>query len=533
MTKSINDYNWAKHGNGRMNIGDGSNQEKMRDILNSTGDGFCLAKWTQVTMHLGNGLTHSCHHPTAHKIPHEELAKNPSALHNTEHKKERRKEMLNGMRPEECDFCWRVEDNGEMSDRVFKSIDEYSFAHHDKIAELDGDEDVFPTYVEVSFSRTCNFKCAYCGPAYSSQWHQEIKAEGPYELEKMKYNIIKESEDHILNSDHNPYVEAFWKWWPEAYKHMHTFRITGGEPLLVKDTWKVIDFLLENPNPNLHFAINSNGCPPDGLWLKFVDKIRQLQENKCIKSFILFTSAESTGERNDYVRYGMDYDLWKKNIEYFLRNTEGTGVTIMSAFNVFSVTTWKEMLEWVLQLKQDYNYSGWDKWILDSGLPREPKRNALPMNHRTNEKHDKRNRVIIDTPYLRHPSFLDANIITMDMVEQYLIPSMDFVFDNVGTGDWKANKGFDDWEAVKMRRNLVGIVQKAKAHEGDNLTILNSIRINRARFYDFVNEYDRRRNTNFVEIFPEYKDFYELCEQEHKIYYDKIEAKKNAKTGNN
>ena len=155
------------------------------------------------------------------------------------------------------------------------------------------------------------------------------------------------------------------------------------------------------------------------------------------------------------------------------------------------------------------------------------------MNHRTNEKYDKRNRVIIDTPYLRHPSFLDANIITMDMVEQYLIPSMDFVFDNVGTGDWKANKGFDDWEAVKMRRNLVGIVQKAKAHEGDNLTILNSIRINRARFYDFVNEYDRRRNTNFVEIFPEYTDFYELCKQEHKIYYDKIEAKKNAKTGNN
>ena len=120
-----------------------------------------------------------------------------------------------------------------------------------------------------------------------------------------------------------------------------------------------------------------------------------------------------------------------------------------------------------------------------------------------------------------------------DLHKLMKVSSMDFVFDNIGTGDWKANKGFDDWEVVKMRRNFVGVVNKAKAHEGDNLTVLNSIRTNRTRFYDFINEYDRRRNTNFIEIFPEYKDFYELCKQEHKIFYKNKEAKKNAKTGNN
>ena len=49
------------------------NQQKMKSLLDSTGPGFCLAKWTQVTMHLGSGLTHSCHHPGAHKIPLDEL----------------------------------------------------------------------------------------------------------------------------------------------------------------------------------------------------------------------------------------------------------------------------------------------------------------------------------------------------------------------------------------------------------------------------------------------------------------------------
>ena len=66
--------------------------DKTRDKLNNVGCGFCLAKWTQVTMHLHNGMTHSCHHPTTHKIPLQEIKNNPTALHNTNFKKKIRKE---------------------------------------------------------------------------------------------------------------------------------------------------------------------------------------------------------------------------------------------------------------------------------------------------------------------------------------------------------------------------------------------------------------------------------------------------------
>jgi len=36
--------------------------KKVKEKLNQVGCGFCLAKWTQVTIHLGSGLNHSCHH---------------------------------------------------------------------------------------------------------------------------------------------------------------------------------------------------------------------------------------------------------------------------------------------------------------------------------------------------------------------------------------------------------------------------------------------------------------------------------------
>jgi len=524
-----------------------NNQTRMKDLLDSIGPGFCLAKWTQVTLHLGNGLTHSCHHPTAHKIPLDEIKENPNSLHNTKFKKERRKEMINGQRPEECDYCWRVEDAGEISDRVYKSMDEYSFDHYNKISKLDSSEDIFPTYVEVSFDRTCNFKCAYCGPAYSSKWYEEIKNENYYDLLEMKFNIIKEDEDHILHKDYNPYIETFWKWFPEAYKYMHTFRITGGEPLLIKDTWKVIDFLMENPNPNLNFAINSNGCPLPDQWKKFVEKVQYLQENKCVKSFVLFSSAESSGEQNNYIRDGMDYEKWKHNMEYFLSNTEGTGLTIMAAFNLLSISGWKDLLKWVLVQKQNYNYVGWDTWLHDKGIFREPDNvGAVPMYKRTNDQYKKRNRVIIDTPYVRAPGFLDASIVTTDLIAEYLVPALDFVYDNFGSGDWKANKGFDAWEANKMRRNLITIInrsqknfQKFPKHQdkGCNLTaaqvfdavvgndtisksmtIDSSIRLDRSRFYLWVQEYDRRRGKNFLKIFPEYTHFFNVCEAEYKVY---------------
>jgi hypothetical protein len=133
-----------------------------KDKLNGVGCGFCLAKWTQVTMHLHNGTTHSCHHPEPHKVSLEELSRNPTALHNSKIKKLARKEMLENKRPSECSYCWNVEDNSSsFSDRVFKSSEPWSEPHFNEIKESDWRDNFNPKYVEVNFSNTCNFKCAY------------------------------------------------------------------------------------------------------------------------------------------------------------------------------------------------------------------------------------------------------------------------------------------------------------------------------------------------------------------------------------
>ena len=162
---------------------------KIHQRLDAVSPTYCVAKWQQVTIHLATGQTHSCHHPTTHKIPVEELINNPSALHNTNFKKSLRKQMLAGERPAECDYCWRAEDapGDHKSDRIKKSADPvWGNPFLESSAKLAWDADVLPAYVEVSFSNVCNFGCAYCSPEISSTLMQETKRFGPIQLSQSK-----------------------------------------------------------------------------------------------------------------------------------------------------------------------------------------------------------------------------------------------------------------------------------------------------------------------------------------------------------
>jgi hypothetical protein len=515
--KTFNEIDWERDGNYVKHTA--PNRTAMKELLDETGPGFCLAKWSQVTMHLGSGLTHSCHHPPAHKIPLDELKNNPSALHNTEHKKTQRKKMLNGKRPSECDFCWRIEDNtGEISDRVLKSLDPYSVHDFDTISKYTGDEDPYPRYVEVSFSNVCNFKCAYCGPSYSSKWVEEIKKHGPYNLTDTVFNATTDVQ--IKNSEDNPYTDAFWLWLPDALPHLHTLRITGGEPLMSKHTLKVIAYLKEHPSPNLEFAINSNGCPPDKLWKQFTKLAKELMDEGCIKRFTLFVSAESVGAQAEYSRDGMDWDKLTSNVNYFINNTTNTRVTFMCAFNLFSIPTFLNFLEYVLHLKKRYNTHNLFTWLNESGVDLMPTLNHGLTTYKIGgpftDDNRADNRIGIDIPYVRYPEHLDAKLITTTLVSDHLIPAVDYMAAN-SADEWNGHTGFLDQEMLKLKRIVIDILTMCKDNDDpiDGTSANHVVRRERNNFFKFVNEYDARRGKNFVGTFPEMIDFYNVCNLEH------------------
>ncbi|MTV59051.1 radical SAM protein, partial [Streptococcus pneumoniae] len=78
------------------------------------------------------------------------------------------------------------------------------------------------------------------------------------------------------NSPNNPYLTAFWDWFPTVYSSLKTFRMTGGEPLMDKNTFKIFDYVKNNPSEQLQLSITSNCCPPKGQWQKFIDDLKEI-----------------------------------------------------------------------------------------------------------------------------------------------------------------------------------------------------------------------------------------------------------------
>lgn len=437
--------------------------------LNTISPSMCLAKWLQSTTTLYNGMTHSCHHPKQHKIDVSDLKRNYTGLHNTPKKLSARSEMLNGIQTRECDYCWRIENlsgPSTMSDRTYKSSSTWAWPKLQEVLDSGLGDSINPTYFEVAFEHTCNFKCIYCIPDVSSRWLEEVKTYGGYKLTEMTIydpNYLQQTNTTPIHyKDYNPYIEAFWKWWPDLYQSLDTFRITGGEPLLSEHTWRVFDYIIAHPRKDLTLAINTNMGAPKHL----IDKLIQycVRLAPLVKSVQVYTSAEATGKQCEYIRYGMDWNEFETNCCTFLSSVPETiGLHFMVTANLLCSSTFEKFLEWIIMLRSKFNTS-------------------IAYN-----------RVPIMIAYLRWPVHLAMYNLPSHLKEKYA----------------------KDWLAVVQKYLIVGNVARFYLEELDQInrliSFMNSISstdIQAMDLYAFQSEADKRRGTNLLETFPELTDYY-------------------------
>jgi len=286
-----------------------SDAEQMKEKLDAVSPSLCLAKWKQVSLHLPTGLNNSCYHPPLHQISVKDIKHDPSTLHNTAEKHIARKQMIKGVRPDECSYCWAMEDNGELSDRHYRSGEPWAAKDFDAIV-ANPDAPVNPSYVEVNFNHACNLACSYCSPQFSTTWMQEVKKHGAYPTSQPHNDpaYFTGTRRPITNREDNPYVDAVWEWWPELYKDLTHFRMTGGEPLMDKNTYKVFDYVLANPKPDLHLNVTSNLSVDEKLWDKYMGYVKQLTTGK-IEHFMQYVSLDTWGDQAEYIRHGLDFNL--------------------------------------------------------------------------------------------------------------------------------------------------------------------------------------------------------------------------------
>ena len=442
--------------------------EEMKEQL---GPALCLAKWKQVSLHLPTGLNNSCYHPPLHKIELSDIEKHPSGLHNTAYKKSQRMIMLKNERPAECQYCWNMEDLGQLSDRHYRSGEPWASIDFDAIKNSTGDENIIPSYVEVNFNHACNLACSYCSPQFSSTWQGEVDKLGGYptSLSHNDPSHFVGRNRPIPTRDHNPYVEAFWQWWPELYPKLQHFRMTGGEPLMDKNTYRVFDYVLALPKPDLHLNVTSNFSVEPQLWNKYFDYVKQLC-NTNIEHFMQYVSLDSgVPEHAEYIRHGMNFHRVKSRVNHFLHDIPNrNSLTFIITMNNLSVLGLQSQLEWILNLRKQHSHTYQRVWF--------------------------------DTPVLRQPAWQSLQTLP-ESYASLLDQAADWMESNLET-DQDPFHGFKDYEVQRLRRDIAWMREGQKQD--------NSVA--KADFYRFFSEHDRRRGTDFLKTFPEMRAWWAECE---------------------
>jgi len=412
--------------------------------LDDVGPGFCLAPWTNNELHLGTGTTHSCHHVDTHLIPLEEIKIDVSALHNTSHKKNHRKSLLNQERPIDCRYCYKVEDQGTViSDRILMSSKKDSLPYYDQIKNLNWKDNFDPTYLEVIFSNTCNMSCSYCGPSLSSKWYSEALLKGPYPT-STNYN---DKIEKMYKEDENPYISAWWEYFPKIYYKLDHLRISGGEPLLNRNTFKLLDYVKENKNKNMNLTINSNLSLDSKIIAEFIEKIKEVQKSKSIKKITIATSGESTSHKAEYIRDGINYSLWLKNCETILSELPDVSFHLMCTYNCLCVSSFTDFLRDLNVLRKKYR------------------------------------KIYLSVTYLTHPNFLEPALLPKRWKDT-MYESLKFLEEEI-----------KDREAVYRFKHVISMFETTTPTTQQ-----------KKDFFSFIKEYDLRRNKNFDKTFPEYSN---------------------------
>ena len=286
----------------------------------------------------------------------------------------------------------------------------------------------------------------------------------------------------IHHKEHNPYVEAFWKWWPDLYHNLHTFRMTGGEPLLSKDVWKVLDYIEKTDNPNrmLKLSINTNLGAEDRLIDKLIKKINKIRDEQRCEEFVIFTSVDGWGKQAEYGRNGLEFDRWWKNVRKILSKCPTVSIGLMSTYNALSVFSFPKLIKEVYELKKEFASTDRD-WVSS---------------------------VFLDASYLRYPTHQTIQVLGgefADLVKKQgeMVKELREVF-HQDINENGVLYGFTDVEIGKITRLYDWMI--APQDENQLLT-------NQKNFYRFFNAHDERRGTNFLKTFPELKEFYNKCKE--------------------
>lgn len=241
---------------------------------------------------------------------------------NNDNYKELRRALANDERPERCAVCWHNEDSGIVSNRQQWEHDNWNtFA--DKIS-VNNDYSVnnAPYWVELKVSNFCNLKCIMCSTHSSYKRVADLDILKKYQADGYETRLLRPTD-----------LFASLNEWPELWDHVHTLQFTGGEPIINKEHYDLLEGIPAEAKKRIRLRYASNLS-----YIKFkkYDLIKIWNEFKHVN---IKVSMDGIGDVYNYIRQDGDWDTVYANM-MALNNEPGidvaAGITVQ-AHNIYQM----------------------------------------------------------------------------------------------------------------------------------------------------------------------------------------------------
>jgi pyruvate-formate lyase-activating enzyme len=317
----------------------------------------CVFKWGWNTFRAYTGTSSSCHRIKAEFVPIEKF----DDFHNMPAVLKDREQMKQGQWPDAgrgCEYCQRVEQQHGESDRTY----------HNRIPgltpvdfDLGANDHVTPSISEIYLNNTCDLACVYCTPIFSSRISNELDTHGPWPTGTFGIQQIQKNVDHKL------YIEKYKEWLAKNYTKLTYLKIEGGEPLLQKELWNLLDLVRELANRDLIISINTNLNANLETVQKFVAVARDLIVNKKINRLDINVSLDCWGPQAEFIRHGLDLENWKRNFEYLITN-KWIKLTVQQVTTSLSLFSAQQLQNMIAEYKMQHPKIVQAYHMVDSGF---------------------------------------------------------------------------------------------------------------------------------------------------------------------
>lgn len=388
----------------------------------------------------------------------------PLEAFNSEYMCSVRKAMLDSKIPASCVGCFKEEEQGIVSKRIWETgywVRDENVDVEELIAQTHADGTVPEElkYLDLRLGHTCNIKCVMCSPHDSSRWVSDWQKLYPV-LEDPSVKIQMRWDKKEFNNKWHERKE----FWDELYAQIPNLKqvyFAGGEPLMIREHKLFIEEIISQGYADqILLRYNSNGILVDEelieLWSKF----------KKVKFAI---SIDACFERDEYIRFPTKFEEVERTLRLLDNSPDNIHVSIATAIQVFNIWHLPDFAVWKIKSNFKKVNVGLVADVLMGGG-------------------------IFNMHLVHIPTFLNVTVLPKEykrLVRQRFIEFKDWLWHNYTQDDdfWKHNPyGWKRWEAVLEHMD-----------SEDNSHLLPGLK-------EYVTKLDVIRKVNAKQTFPELSD---------------------------